>query len=188
MDLIRGLQEHSLRKVLRSHAQMPNDSGGNGTRSPPTNFEAFPFPIEELSRIQPTPKHVIAGSSQLGHIEAHSWTDNGSLVWVISSVSSITPLTPCMTLPTHVPQSAIVSLQGDNSSTIDAITSTRLRIIEQEEDLRMYGLQYWRRVQRATEVIMGTFLLLGMALGLGSVLAINLGQSTDLGELELIRS
>lgn len=170
---------------------MPNDSGESGISSSPTNFEAFTVPLEEISYDQSTSQRVMAGSSlepRPSQSEALSWTDNGSLDWVISSFSSIAPLTPCTTPPPHVSQSFLTRLlpptQG-NSSTIDTMTSTRLQIIEQEEDLRSYGLRYPRRVQRKTEIIMGTFLLLGMALGLGSVLAINLGQSAGLGKLEL---
>ena len=170
---------------------MPNDPGEGGPSSSPTNFEASTVPLEEISYVQPTSQHIMAGSSlepRPSYSESHSWTDNGSLDWVISSISSIAPLTPCMTPPPHVPQSFLTRLlppTRGNTSTIDTITSTRLQIIEQEEDLRSYGLRYPRRVQRTTEIIMGTFLLLGMALGLGSVLAINLGQSADLGKLEL---
>ena len=158
---------------------MPPNSGGSST-----NFEDFTVPLEEISDIQPTPQHVIAGSSlesPPSHSETHPWIDNGGLVWVISSLSSMPPWTP----PSHEPQSTIApQLPRGNTRTIDTITSTRLRIIEQEEDLRTYGLRYRRRVQRTTEIIMGMFLLLGMALGLGSVLAI-VGQGAGLGQLEL---
>lgn len=104
-------------------------------------------------------------------------TAKDTLTWERSRPNSPLPMPvsvrPSSALSVHPPPQRVYT------SPLDTLASTRLHIIEQEEEFRPYELWYKQKLQRAMEIVVGVVVMVGVMVG-GGVMMIGIGEG-DLG-------
>ncbi|KAF8419863.1 hypothetical protein EV426DRAFT_676157 [Tirmania nivea] len=174
--------EKSLRDVLRAYPARPFEPEEAAEEpSPPFTRLHYAF-IPPAADVTTATSVGISSAAVRNSLLCPTHTTGDSSFWFTSHPN--TPVTIVRT-PTPRPQSAL-SIRAQPrkvySSPLDALASTRLHIIQQEEELRPYEMREERRVLRVLEMVVGAVLFIGMLAGVGGIFTIGIGES-DIGGL-----